>query len=108
VVECPSLDLGVRLVVGQQTLDLYAEVRILDPQPEEWRIVSFHRNSIPQDSLWDAIVKPGTLFYAEVMVEGYGDEVERVSNIGNSPRGIISLHIIKQRSQGRKDLHEVT
>ena len=25
--------LGVRLVVGQQTLDLYAEVRILDPQP---------------------------------------------------------------------------
>jgi hypothetical protein len=34
VVEFPSLDaLGVRLVVGQQTLDLLAEVRILDPQP---------------------------------------------------------------------------
>ena len=28
-----SAPLGVRLVVGQQTLDLYAEVRILDPQP---------------------------------------------------------------------------
>jgi hypothetical protein len=26
--------LGVRLVVGQQTLDLYAEVRILHPQPK--------------------------------------------------------------------------
>lgn len=26
--------LGVRLVVGQQTLNLYAEVRILDPQPD--------------------------------------------------------------------------
>ena len=34
MVEYPSLDaLGVRLVVGQQTLDLLAEVRILDPQP---------------------------------------------------------------------------
>ncbi len=34
VVEFPSLGaLGVRLVVGQQTLDLLAEVRILDPQP---------------------------------------------------------------------------
>ena len=28
-----SIALGVRLVVGQQTLDLYAEVRILHPQP---------------------------------------------------------------------------
>ncbi len=28
-----ALNLGVRLVVGQQTLDLYAEVRILHPQP---------------------------------------------------------------------------
>ena len=27
--------MGLRLVVGQQTLDLYAEVRILQPQPEE-------------------------------------------------------------------------
>ncbi len=27
--------LGIRLVVGQQTLDLYAVVRIHDPQPEE-------------------------------------------------------------------------
>ncbi len=26
--------LGIRLVVGQQTLDLYAVVRIHDPQPE--------------------------------------------------------------------------
>ncbi len=26
--------LGLRLVVGQQTLDLYAEVRLLQPQPE--------------------------------------------------------------------------
>ena len=30
----PRQLLGVRLVVGQQTLDLYAEVRILDPQPD--------------------------------------------------------------------------
>ncbi len=56
MVECPSLYLGVRLVVGQQTLDLYAEVRILDPQPEEWRIVSFHHNNIPQASLRDVIL----------------------------------------------------
>jgi hypothetical protein len=34
MVEFPSPELlGVRLVVGQQTLDLLAEVRILDPQP---------------------------------------------------------------------------
>jgi hypothetical protein len=26
--------MGVRLVVGQRTLDPYAEVRILDPQPD--------------------------------------------------------------------------
>lgn len=26
--------LGLRLVVGQQTLDLYAEVRLLQPQPK--------------------------------------------------------------------------
>ena len=35
MVEFQATALGVRLVVGQQTLDLYAEVRILDPQPEE-------------------------------------------------------------------------
>ena len=29
----PARTLGVRLVVGQQTLDLFAEVRILHPQP---------------------------------------------------------------------------
>ena len=32
MVQCGS-SLGVRLVVGQRTLDPYAEVRILDPQP---------------------------------------------------------------------------
>ena len=33
------VQLGVRLVVGQQTLDLYAEVRILDPQ-SGWLAIS--------------------------------------------------------------------
>jgi hypothetical protein len=42
VVEFPSLDaLGVRLVVGQQTLDLLAEVRILDPQPSPRKIAGW-------------------------------------------------------------------
>jgi hypothetical protein len=42
VVEFPSLDaLGVRLVVGQQTLDLLAEVRILDPQPTPRKIAGW-------------------------------------------------------------------
>jgi hypothetical protein len=44
--------MGVRLVVGQQTLDLYAEVRILDPQ---YCTVACHTpspfNNIPRDEL---------------------------------------------------------
>ena len=44
--------LGVRLVVGQQTLDLYAEVRILDPQPAAPRsiitgVLLFYRQELP-------------------------------------------------------------
>ena len=33
MVEYPPPELGARLTVGQQTLDLYVEVRILRPQP---------------------------------------------------------------------------
>ena len=32
-------------MVGQQTLDLYAEVRILDPQPEQEQTSEFLKNS---------------------------------------------------------------
>jgi hypothetical protein len=31
-----STPLGIRLMVGQRTLDPYVEVRILDPQPGLW------------------------------------------------------------------------
>ena len=45
----PRRTLGVRLVVGQQTLDLYAEVRILDPQPDIF--LSLQLISTPRDIL---------------------------------------------------------
>ena len=32
-------------MVGQQTLDLYAEVRILDPQPKQEQTSEFSKNS---------------------------------------------------------------
>lgn len=48
-------DLGVRLVVGQRTLDPYAEVRILDPQQERGVIV-YH------SSFFYCVLPSGTIF----------------------------------------------